>query len=215
MHSNSESYSLASKRTDSVGTSLETESDFVYDDDLLTDVQMKFSAVEQSPHEEVAASVPNTDDATTVNNSFRMWFLGVLFTGAISVINQFFAFRTSPLLIGPLIVQVLAMPAGKFLEYILPKRIWRIGKWHFSLNPGPFSMKEHTVITIMSNTTTFGYGMELITVMRIYYNRTVNHGVAIFLVLTAQILGYGMAGKYASFLLNRLCSKSTIFQFQL
>ncbi|CAF1686171.1 unnamed protein product, partial [Didymodactylos carnosus] len=28
--------------------------------------------------------------------------------------------------------------------------------------------------------------MELITVMRIYYNRTVNHGVAIFLVLTAQ-----------------------------
>ncbi|CAF1382928.1 unnamed protein product [Didymodactylos carnosus] len=203
MHSNSESYSLASKRTDSVGTSLETESDFVYDDDLLTDVQMKFSAVEQSPHEEVAASVPNTDDITTVNNSIRMWFLGVIFAGGLAVINQFFDFRSNPLVITTLITQVLAMPAGKFLEYILPKRIWRIGKWHFSLNPGPFSMKEHTVITIMSNTTTFSFGMELIAAIHMHFNRTLNHGVALFLILTAQIMGFGMAGKHVCFLLNR------------
>ncbi|CAF1395227.1 unnamed protein product, partial [Didymodactylos carnosus] len=33
-------------------------------DDLLQDNQSKFAAVEQSPFEEVAAAVPNTDDVT-------------------------------------------------------------------------------------------------------------------------------------------------------
>ncbi|CAF4600265.1 unnamed protein product, partial [Didymodactylos carnosus] len=111
MHSNNESYSPALKKSDSVSAFRDTESAFLYDNDLLTDVQMKFSAVEQSPHEEVAASVPNTDDITIVNNSFRMWFLGVIFAAGLAVVNQFFDFRTNPVVITTLITQVLAMPA--------------------------------------------------------------------------------------------------------
>ncbi|CAF4065814.1 unnamed protein product, partial [Didymodactylos carnosus] len=35
--------------------------------------------------------------------------------------------------------------------------------------------------------------MELIAAMRMHFNRTLNHGVALFLILTAQIMGFGMA----------------------
>ena len=42
-------------------------------------------------------------------------------------------------------------PAGKFLEKVLPTRQFTTFGYTWSLNPGKFNMKEHMVITIMSN----------------------------------------------------------------
>ena len=39
---------------------------------------------DNSPYLEVRANVPNTDDPTLPINTFRMWFLGVVFTLACS-----------------------------------------------------------------------------------------------------------------------------------
>jgi hypothetical protein len=44
-----------------------------------------------------------------------------------------------------------AFPAGKFLEKVLPTRQFTTFGYTWSLNPGKFNMKEHTVITIMAN----------------------------------------------------------------
>lgn len=35
---------------------------------------------------------------------------------------------------------------GKALEKLLPIRSWEIAGHEFSLNPGPFNVKEHTII---------------------------------------------------------------------
>ncbi|CAF0925135.1 unnamed protein product, partial [Didymodactylos carnosus] len=109
------------------------------------------SDTEQSPYEEVAAVVPNSDDTTLPCLTFRTWFLGLGFTCLLSFINQFFWYRTNPLTIGVLVVQLLSHPVGKLMARILPKKSVKVWKWNLTLNPGPFSIKEHTLITAMAN----------------------------------------------------------------
>ena len=82
-------------------------------------------------------------------NTFRMWFLGLVFASVISGVNQFFNARRPSVFVTALTVQLISLPAGKALEYILPKWRFRISlpftskTWVCSLNPGPFNIKEH------------------------------------------------------------------------
>jgi len=110
--------------------------------------------MEQSPYEEVAANVPNHDDPSMLCFTFRSFILGILFTCLLSFVNQFFYFRTSPLSIDMILIQLLAYPFGKLLATILPKRTFQpFGiSYEFSLNPGPFTIKEHCIISTMANT---------------------------------------------------------------
>ena len=107
----------------------------------------------QASDEEVAANVSNKDDPSTLVLTFRSWFLGLLFTCLLSFVNQFFWYRTSPLFVGTLVAQLLTYPLGRTMAKILPTRKYKIFGWSFTLNPGPFTIKEHCVITAMANAT--------------------------------------------------------------
>ena len=106
---------------------------------------------EQSPYEEVAANVSNKDDTSMYVLTFRSWFLGLAFTCILSFVNQFFWYRTSPLVIGVLVAQLLSHLLGKLMAKILPKRKFQIFRWSFTFNPGPFNVKEHCIITTMAS----------------------------------------------------------------
>ena len=108
---------------------------------------------EQASDEEVASAVSNKDDPTMSVLTFRSWFLGLLFTCILSFVNQFFWYRTSPLFVGTLVAQLLTYPLGKGMARWLPKRTFKIFRWQFSFNPGPFTIKEHCIITAMANAT--------------------------------------------------------------
>ncbi|CAF1254949.1 unnamed protein product [Adineta ricciae] len=156
---------------------------------------------EQSPYEEVAANVSNKDDPSIPALTFRSWFLGIAFTAAIAFVNQFFWYRTSPLVIGVLVAQLLSHLAGKALEKILPKKNIKIFRWTFSLNPGPFTVKEHCIITTMASTGVgTAYAIDVVTIQRLFYKRVIHPGFGIIFVVTSQIIGYGMAGIMRKFL---------------
>jgi hypothetical protein len=95
----------------------------------------------QVSDEEVAANVSNTDDPSMLVLTFRSWFLGLVFTCLLSFVNQFFWYRTSPLFVGTLVAQLLTYPLGKTMAKVLPTRQFRIFRWSFTLNPGPFTIK--------------------------------------------------------------------------
>ena len=107
---------------------------------------------EQSPYEEVAANVSNKDDPSMSVLTFRSWFLGLAFTCILSFVNQFFWYRTSPLVIGVLVAQLLSHLLGKLMAKVLPKKKFKIFRWSFTFNPGPFTIKEHCIITTMAST---------------------------------------------------------------
>ena len=136
-------------RADSATVDINYPQDFT----ILPEETLENDENEQASDEEVAANVSNTDDPTIPVLTFRAWFLGLLFTCLLSFVNQFFWYRTSPLFVGTLVAQLLTYPLGKTMARLLPQRKFRIHRWVFSLNPGPFSIKEHCIITAMANAT--------------------------------------------------------------
>ncbi|KAK9270850.1 hypothetical protein L1049_026436 [Liquidambar formosana] len=117
---------------------------------------------EISPIEEVRLTVPNEDDPSLPVWTFRMWFLGLTSCGLLSFLNTFFSYRTEPLLISMISVQVATLPIGRFMADVLPTTKFRLlgfGSREFSLNPGPFNIKEHVLISIFANAgSAFGNG---------------------------------------------------------
>ncbi|KAI3842417.1 hypothetical protein MKW92_022591 [Papaver armeniacum] len=157
---------------------------------------------ELSPIEEVRLTVTNTDDHTLPVWTFRMWFLGILSCGLLSFLNQFFAYRTEPLIITQITVQVAALPIGHFMARVLPETKFHIpgfGSRDFSLNPGPFNMKEHVLISIFANAgSAFGsgsaYAVGIVTIIKAFYHRNISFLAGWLLIITTQVLGYGWAG---------------------
>jgi hypothetical protein len=119
--------------------------------DLEKELKYEQEPDENSPYPEVQAAVANTDDMSVPANTLRAWFLGMFFVTIMSGLNLFFSLRDPNITVGPLVVQVCSYPVGKFMELVLPRRVFNVFGWKFSLNPGPFNKKEHALITIMAN----------------------------------------------------------------
>ncbi|CAJ2643130.1 unnamed protein product [Trifolium pratense] len=155
-----------------------------------------------SPIPQVRAVVSNDDDPNQPVWTFRMWTLGILSVVLLSYLNTFFQYRTQPLLVTMISVQVATLPIGRFMEKVLPTKKFRIigfGEREFSLNPGPFNMKEHALISIFGNAgAAFGngsaYAIGIINIIRVFYHRKITFLASWLLVLTTQVLGYGWAG---------------------
>lgn len=158
---------------------------------------------EDSPFEVVRATVSNKDDPSLPVMTFRFWFLGLLFTVVLSFVNQFFWFRTTPLTVGILVVQLLTYPLGKLMARVLPNSEMSFLGMRFSLNSGPFNIKEHVLITAMANAAGgTAYAIDIITIKRIFYHRDLGFLGSFLLVLTTQCVGYGMAGVARRFLVR-------------
>ncbi|KAI8098534.1 OPT family small oligopeptide transporter [Halteromyces radiatus] len=152
-------------------------------------------SIEDSPIEEVRAAVPPTDNTDLPTATLRAWLWGIIFSCAISFTNQFFWFRANPLTIKVIVVQLLAFPAGKLTEKILPNYEFKLGRFGFNLNPGPFGVKEHVLITVMANAAATSFdAIDIIVVQKIYYNQDWGFGGGILLVLTTSLIGFGFAG---------------------
>ncbi|KAL9257449.1 Oligopeptide transporter 4-like protein [Drosera capensis] len=156
-----------------------------------------------SPIEQVRLTVLNTDDPSLPVWTFRMWTLGVFSCGLLAFLNQFFSYRTEPLTITQLTVQIAVLPIGRFMAAALPTRKFRVpvigGDRVFSLNPGLFNVKEHVLISIFANAgAAFGlgnaYAVGIIDIIKAFYYRNISFLAGWLLVITTQVLGYGWAG---------------------
>ncbi|KAF9152240.1 hypothetical protein DFQ26_000956, partial [Actinomortierella ambigua] len=95
-------------------------------------------------------------------------------------------FRTNPMWLSPLVVQLLGYPAGKFLAAVLP---------HGFMNPGPFNIKEHVLISLTANVCASpAYAIDITVIQKVWYNEDFGFLPNFLLVLCTQMVGYGMAG---------------------
>ncbi|KAF5942717.1 hypothetical protein HYC85_020359 [Camellia sinensis] len=151
---------------------------------------------EESPIEQVRLTVSNTDEPSLPVWTFRMWFLGLLSCVLLSFLNTFFAYRTEPLIISMISVQVATLPIGRFMAKVLPSAKFRVpglGSAEYSLNPGPFNMKEHVLISIFANAGSgFGsgaaYAVGIVDIIKAFYHREISFFASWILVITTQVL---------------------------
>ncbi|OAQ25444.1 oligopeptide transporter [Linnemannia elongata AG-77] len=141
---------------------------------------------ENSPIPEVAAIVSNKDEPNLPVMTFRFWVMAVLFSCLLSFFNQFFWFRTNPMTLSTLVIQLISYPFGKFMARVLPTG---------PLNPGPFNIKEHVLIALTANCAGgTAYAVDITVIQKVFYGQ--DHGFLAnwLLILTTQTLGFGMAG---------------------
>lgn len=113
-------------------------------DDPNLDTNQSCEFDDDSPYPEVRAAVANTDDPSIPVMTLRTWVLGLAWAVIIPGVNQFLFFRYPSVPIVDIVAQLVTYPLGCLWAAYMPrKRIFGI-----SLNPGPFSIKEHVLITV-------------------------------------------------------------------
>ncbi|KAI6095502.1 OPT oligopeptide transporter protein-domain-containing protein [Pisolithus croceorrhizus] len=144
---------------------------------------------------QVRAAVANTDDSSIPAMTLRTWVLALAWAVITPGLNQFMFYRYPPVAISSFVLQLLSFPIGKlWARYIPRKRIFGV-----SLNPGPFSMKEHVLITMIASV---GAQTNIIVVQRVYYNQIYSFSYQWFLVLSTQLIGFSAGGIARRFLVS-------------
>ena len=105
--------------------------------------------------------VPTTDDPNAPSLSFRVLILGTMWCILLGAINSLLSFRTSVFGIPSFLATLLSYPMGIFMAQVLPIRKYRLFGFEFTLNPGPFGVKEHVLITIIASAGgSLAYGID-------------------------------------------------------
>ncbi|GLB36767.1 putative oligopeptide transporter [Lyophyllum shimeji] len=152
---------------------------------------------DDSPYPEVRSAVANTDDPAMPVSTLRAWIIGIAWAVLIPGVNQFFFFRFPSVTVTGIVAQLLSFPVGRAAAAWLPN----CTLFGISLNPGPFTVKEHVLITIMA---TVGYqsayATDIIAVQRVYYNQIYNFSYQWFVVMSTQLIGFSIGGVARRFL---------------
>jgi OPT family oligopeptide transporter len=121
----------------------------------------------------------------------NQYFPGIGLSTFASVLQEIYYFKPQVIYVSVVFLTVIAYVLGNALAFIIPRR-GAIGRW---LNPGPFNSKEHAAIVIMSSAAaTAAVATEILAAQKLYYDMDPSPGAAIFLVISSQLLGYGIAG---------------------
>ncbi len=104
-----------------------------------------------------------------------------------------------------MVLLLIAHPLGKFLAYSLPFNVYRLprilGGAQFSLNPGPWNIKEHVLVFIMTNVSVGpAYALNAVVVAEFYYKLRLGFWFNVVLILATQLTGFGLAGLCRRFL---------------
>ncbi|OZJ01695.1 hypothetical protein BZG36_05370 [Bifiguratus adelaidae] len=187
------------------GVALEIEAYEKHVDDVDSSDADQKSLDENTSNLLVAAVVPPTDDPTLPTLTFRVWVLGCAFAVLGAAIAEIFYFKSNPLRLGSFFIGLVTYPLevtngrpnplGYIMAKTLPTRIYKIGRWEFSLNPGPWNAKEHSLAVILASSgASAAYATGAISVQTLNFKVPVSAGEGVLLLLTTQLLGYGLAG---------------------
>lgn len=155
-----------------------------------------------SPYEEVRAAVRDTD-REEVANTVRAWVLGMTFVTVASGLNMFLSMRNPAINFPALVVQLLVYPIGCLWAKVMPTRVFSLFGVKWTLNTGPFTMKEHVVTVLMANVS-IGYAYSTDALLALqgkpFYNINLGWGFQILFTLSSQLIGIGLAGLARRFL---------------
>ena len=162
--------------------------------DVKQEVTVANIVEEDSPYIEVRAAASNVDDPEMPVNTFRAWFLGIIASIIVPGANQLLSLRFPTTTIPAIVVIIFAFPLGQLLAKILPTSKLQTRLGTLTLNPGPFNVKEHTLISIMSLMSyASAYATLIPGVQKFTYGQDYGFGFGLLLVLSTQLIGLSFA----------------------
>ncbi|KAJ3825307.1 OPT oligopeptide transporter [Lentinula raphanica] len=165
------------------------QQDYFDDPNLDFDVDSDFAFEDESPYPEVRSAVSNTDDPFMPVSTLRAWVLGMIWSIVVPGMNQFFFFRYPSVEVTGIVAQLITYPIGRAAAAYLPR--WNL--FGVELNPGPFTIKEHVLITATVGQTS-AYGTDIIAVQRFFYSQNYSFLYQWFLTISTQLIGFSIGG---------------------
>ncbi|KAF9572651.1 hypothetical protein BGW38_008503, partial [Lunasporangiospora selenospora] len=142
------------------------------------------------------------DDPTLPTVTFRYFVLSTIFISLGAVISQIAWFRTTSASYSMFFVQIMSYWLGTVMARVLPSKNVNLGLFKFNLNPGPFSVKEHVLVTLAASAgATSNLGEIIVSVKDIFYHERMHPVAAIFVMWATMWMGYSFAAIGRSFLL--------------
>jgi OPT family oligopeptide transporter len=143
----------------------------------------------------VRQTVSLEDDPTLSTITFRYFVLAIFFVVPGAFLSQMSHFRTTQAPYSIFFVQVACHYAGHFLANYLPA--WQVKLpfgYGFNLNPAPWSIKEHVLVTLTAASgANYNLGFAPISMAELWYDTKINPAVAIFFMLAIVWVGYAVA----------------------
>lgn len=145
-----------------------------------------------------------SDDPELPTLTFRYFVLTIFFVVPGAFLSMMSHFRTTFAPYSIFFVQIASSYAGQWLAKILPAKKIHIPftKFGFSLNPGPFSVKEHVLITISAASgATYNLGYTPVSMAELYFGSKMHPAVAVFFMWGIVWTGYSFAAVARQFLI--------------
>nr|UJH94456.1 Isp4 [Starmerella bombicola] len=142
-----------------------------------------------SPYAEVRASVSNRDDKDMLQSTIRMWVIGLFLMSGATIMNAIYFVHDPPFVLSPYLIMILAWPFGLLWGRFVPN------KW--GLNPGPFTYKEHVLISMMAASSNMLHSSETAVSLTFFRDQTNLGGNILFVTLmdwSAALAGLAIAG---------------------
>lgn len=171
------------------------------DVEKITKIENTFA--EDSPYQEVRAAVRNTDDGS-IANTVRAWILGMIFVTLGSGLNMFLSMRSPAINFPAIVVQLIVYPIGCLWARVIPMKVFNTFGVKWTFNTGPFTIKEHVVITLMSSVSIgYAYSTDALLALKAkpLYNIDLGWGFQLLFTLSSQLIGIALAGMFRRFLI--------------
>ncbi|KAI0179268.1 OPT superfamily oligopeptide transporter [Hypoxylon sp. FL1284] len=145
---------------------------------------------------EVRRVVSLHDDTTLPTLTFRYFLLSTIFVVPGAFLSAMNYFRTTYAPYSVFFVQIASNYVGLWLARVLPSRQVRIPftSRTFSLNPGPWSVKEHVLVTVTAASgATSNLAITPIALSELYFDQHIHPAAAIFFMWSIDAIGYAFA----------------------
>lgn len=146
----------------------------------------------------VAQVIHLEDDPNEPCLTFRTFFLGSGLSIFASVLQEIFYFKPQTIFVSLVFLTVIAYVLGDFMAVAIPRK----GVLRY-LNPHDFTRKEHASITIMASSAAMSaLATEALSAQELFYGGYPSKAAGIFIVLSSQLLGFGVAGLLRSIIVQ-------------
>ncbi|KAJ7735539.1 OPT oligopeptide transporter [Mycena maculata] len=142
----------------------------------------------------VRSIVSFEDDPSLTVATFRSVSLAIFFIVLGSFVSQLGYFRTTTAPFSVFFIILVSDPMGRSMARVLPNYTVPLGRFSFSLNPGPWSTKEHALVGIAANAGSQGqWSTFLPTNAKLYYGIDYHPAVSLFFGWGAALIGFSFA----------------------
>ncbi|KAK0119489.1 hypothetical protein ONS95_010936 [Cadophora gregata] len=144
------------------------------------------------------------DDPNLPTLTFRYFVLCIIFIIPGAFLSQMSHYRTTYAPYSVFFVQIASNYVGVWLAKVLPAWNVRVPftSYGFNLNPGPFGVKEHVLVTISAASgATYNLAYAPVSIAELYFGQKIHPAIAIFFMWSVVITGYSFAAISRQFLL--------------